>query len=238
MTTTALVLLAVALVLLPGPARARERVHSVLVRRDAEPVAVPRSPPAWLPWLGALAAGTIATVLASWVVGLVVAGGVAFGLRTWLAASQRVVTDPLALAAAWDLLAACLTAGLPVATAIRAISPVAPEPSATALLRTADLIALGADPVQAWAPALAEASTAELARAARRSARSGTVLAGVAGGLAVRGRAAAADRAEARAQRAAVLITAPLGLCFLPAFFCLAVLPVLLGLAGQLLITW
>jgi len=33
-----------------------------------------------------------------------------------------------------------------------------------------------------------------------------------------------------------VVITAPLGLCFLPAFVCLGVLPVVAGLAGQLLI--
>jgi hypothetical protein len=33
-----------------------------------------------------------------------------------------------------------------------------------------------------------------------------------------------------------VLITAPLGLCFLPAFVCLGIVPVVVGLAGQLAI--
>ena len=40
--------------------------------------------------------------------------------------------------------------------------------------------------------------------------------------------------AEATAQRAGVLITVPLGLCFLPAFFCLGIAPVVAGLASQL----
>lgn len=51
-------------------------------------------------------------------------------------------------------------------------------------------------------------------------------------------RALAIDRAEIRAQRAGVLITGPLGLCFLPAFFCLGVVPVVIGLADQLLNRW
>ncbi|WP_335618081.1 hypothetical protein [Lentzea guizhouensis] len=53
--------------------------------------------------------------------------------------------------------------------------------------------------------------------------------------LAGRTRADAVDQAEAKAQRAAVAVAAPLALCFLPAFLCLGVLPVVLGLAGQFL---
>ena len=48
-------------------------------------------------------------------------------------------------------------------------------------------------------------------------------------------RSTAADTAEARAQRAAVLITAPLGLCFLPAFVCLGVAPTVAGIAATVL---
>ena len=53
-----------------------------------------------------------------------------------------------------------------------------------------------------------------------------------------RARAALTDVAEARAQRAAVLITAPLGLCFLPAFLVLGVAPVVIGLADDVLPRW
>jgi pilus assembly protein TadC len=41
--------------------------------------------------------------------------------------------------------------------------------------------------------------------------------------------------ATARARRAAVMVTAPLGLCFLPAFLAMGVLPVVIGLADGVL---
>ncbi|MDX8033898.1 type II secretion system F family protein [Lentzea sp. BCCO 10_0856] len=131
-------------------------------------------------------------------------------------------------AAAWDLLAACLEAGLPVPTAIQAVAM-------KELSQVAELLRLGADPVTAWAPALDRPETAALARAARRTARSGAALARQAAELAERTRAEATNEAEAKAQKAAVAVAAPLALCFLPAFLCLGVMPVVLGLADQFL---
>jgi pilus assembly protein TadC len=78
----------------------------------------------------------------------------------------------------------------------------------------------------------------KLARAARRSAHSGAGLASVATSIAEEVRAGAQDLAVARGQRAGVLITGPLGLCFLPAFLALGVVPVVIGLAGNLALTW
>ena len=46
------------------------------------------------------------------------------------------------------------------------------------------------------------------------------------------------DIAEARAQRAGVLIAAPLGLCFLPAFLVFGVAPVVIDLAAEVLPRW
>ncbi|MDQ4104368.1 MAG: type II secretion system F family protein, partial [Actinomycetota bacterium] len=51
-------------------------------------------------------------------------------------------------------------------------------------------------------------------------------------------RASAREQSEVRAQRAGVLIAAPLGLCFLPAFLALGVIPVLIGLAAGLVGQW
>ena len=51
-------------------------------------------------------------------------------------------------------------------------------------------------------------------------------------------RAELLDSAQARAQRAAVLITGPLGLCFLPAFLVLGITPVVIGLATRTLAQW
>jgi pilus assembly protein TadC len=45
----------------------------------------------------------------------------------------------------------------------------------------------------------------------------------------------AAHAATAAAERAGVLIAGPLGLCFLPAFVCLGIVPVVAGLAGDVL---
>lgn len=152
--------------------------------------------------------------------------------------ARPVADDPFSCAASWDLLAACLRAGLPVANAVRAVLAGLPPAAAACLREVGDLLALGADPVTAWQPALRHPATAPLARGARRTARSGAALAGVAADLAARVRAEATDLAEARAQRAAVLVACPLAACFLPAFLCLGVLPVVIGLAGRFTATW
>ncbi|MFC7612519.1 type II secretion system F family protein [Actinokineospora soli] len=119
-------------------------------------------------------------------------------------------------------------------TAVRAVAEHFPPRITEPLRETADLLALGAAPADAWATAAACADLAPLARGARRSAQSGTALADLASGLAQRARERAADAAEARAQRAAVLIAGPLALCFLPAFLCLGIAPVVVGLATTL----
>jgi pilus assembly protein TadC len=149
---------------------------------------------------------------------------------------RREHDEFLRTAASLDLLAACLTAGLPVPAAVRAVAEGSPPRLAAALNSTADLLNLGADPVEAWAAVRDCDGIAELARAASRTARSGTALAEVATDLSVRLRADLSDQAEAKAQRAGVLITGPLGLCFLPAFVCLGVAPVVAGLASTLTI--
>jgi hypothetical protein len=51
-------------------------------------------------------------------------------------------------------------------------------------------------------------------------------------------RAELVDTAQARAQRAGVLVAGPLGLCFLPAFLVLGIAPVVIGLAGEALARW
>ncbi|WP_067903273.1 type II secretion system F family protein [Nocardia vaccinii] len=146
--------------------------------------------------------------------------------------------DRFGTAAAFDLLAACLRAGLPVALAARAVASTAPAELGAALHRVADLLALGADQPDAWRRVAHEAGSGDiqaLARLAARSARSGACLADAVGELAGQCRAAVEDAAAARAERAGVLIGGPLGLCFLPAFVCLGIVPVVIGLATRVL---
>ena len=143
--------------------------------------------------------------------------------------------DPHAVPATLDLLAACLRAGLPTATAARAVAESAPPVLAAALRRGADRLQLGADPADAWR-ALGDDEVLEaFSRAARRSAKSGAPLSSIVAELAERRRADAEDHAAAAIERAGVLVSGPLGLCFLPAFVCLGIVPVVIGLAGQVL---
>ncbi|MER6224634.1 hypothetical protein ABT189_29470, partial [Streptomyces sp900105755] len=74
-----------------------------------------------------------------------------------------------------------------------------------------------------------------LARLLERADESGMPAAAPVARLASDARAEWARSATARARRAAVLISAPVGLCFLPAFIAVGVLPVVIGLAGGVL---
>lgn len=169
-------------------------------------------------------------------VAVLVAAAAAWVLRRTAGSGRD--TDPAALAAAWELLAVCLQAGLPVATAVAASAAGLDGDAGERLRRVAGLLALGADPASAWGGIEHRPALATFARAASRSACTGAALAQVARAEAERVRSVLLDAAEARAQRAAVLIAGPLGLCFLPAFLVLGIAPVVIGLAGQALARW
>lgn len=151
---------------------------------------------------------------------------------------KRRGTDPLAVASSFDVLAVCLEAGMAVSTAAAATAASAPPSLARVLRRAADLLALGSDPAVAWSIShekTVDVQTEALLRLARRSASSGAALAGGVTELADQSRHDAAHTAAAAAERAGVLIAGPLGLCFLPAFVCLGIVPVVAGLAGDVL---
>jgi pilus assembly protein TadC len=149
--------------------------------------------------------------------------------------------DPLAVASSLDVLAVCLEAGMAVSAAAAATAPCAPPKLAKVLRRAADLLALGADPAVAWSispdasAGPTDAHTDALLRLARRSASSGAALARGVAELAEQSRHEAAQAATAAAERAGVLIAGPLGLCFLPAFVCLGIVPAVAGLARDVL---
>ncbi|MFT4042829.1 MAG: type II secretion system F family protein [Gordonia sp. (in: high G+C Gram-positive bacteria)] len=157
----------------------------------------------------------------------------------WL--GVRRTDDPFAVAAALDLFAVCLRTGLPVPITAAALARTAPGSLAVPLAETAELLALGAEPERAWAvPSTGDARQnnasapdyfGELATLARRSARAGSALSTGVAELAAETRRRAHDDAHARAERAGVLVSGPLGLCFLPAFVCLGIAPVVIGLA-------
>lgn len=150
---------------------------------------------------------------------------------------SAVVDDTLAAAASLDVLAACLRSGMAVSRAAAGVADSAPASMAAVLRRAAHLLALGADPATAWVSPVepVDKHIHAFVRMARRSACSGVALARGIEDLAVELRGEAAVGANARAERASVLIAGPLGLCYLPAFLCLGVVPVIAGLAGEVL---
>ena len=191
--------------------------------------------------VGAVAAGALAWAALGGVVAAVATAAAAAGIGLlaprWVRPSLRA-DDPLDLAAAWAQLAVCLEVGLPVAAAVAAAAEPLTGGAGTELRRTAGLLELGADPAQAWLAAHESPALAAFARAAVRSAGTGAALARAARAESARLRAGLTDATEARVQRATVLIAAPLGLCFLPAFVVLGIAPVVVGLARQALAGW
>jgi hypothetical protein len=235
---TALVLLAAALMVAPGRPSVAVRLRGLF----PPPPAPPAPEREWLPpAVSGLACAALTATALGGTAGLVLAVPVGmaagYGTHRVLRQARTPAADPLRLAGGWDLMAACLRCGLPVPVAVRAVADHVPETQAVQLRRIAERLALGADPADAWdVPDTSE--VAGLAKAARRSAHTGAGLAAVAQAAAHELRAGAQDLAAARGQRAAVLITGPLGLCFLPAFLALGVIPVVIGLASGLAISW
>jgi pilus assembly protein TadC len=95
------------------------------------------------------------------------------------------------------------------------------------------MLRLGADPADAWAGMAAVGEASLLSAAASRSARSGTRLADTLSRQADLLRAELQTKAVRRAHRVGAIALLPLGLCYLPAFVCLGIVPMVAGLAGQ-----
>ncbi|WP_418958322.1 type II secretion system F family protein [Streptomyces tritici] len=218
--------------------RTRQRVAELLVaeyRRGRWRPGCPEWPRSWLAPLGAL--------LACWVVigglaGCLVGVAAGYGLRHWRARrppADRGEDAVRQLPLAADLLAACVSAGAGPGQAAEAVGRSLDGPVGAALLRTAAELRLGGEPTDVWRRFGAIPGAEGLARCLERAGSSGAPAADAVARLASGLRNARAREAEARAQRAQVLITAPVGLCFLPAFLALGVAPVVIGLLGGLL---
>ncbi|GAB3136543.1 type II secretion system F family protein [Amycolatopsis stemonae] len=236
MNATALLFFAGALLAWPGEAAAARRFSWLAGHGQPEPRKWPRA----VPHIATAVAGASTALLVGGVTGVAL-GASASAAGWWAIRSTRRpraptvdMTAKLRLAGTLDLLAACLRAGLPVPSALDAVSGTAPAEAGAALHSTASLLALGSRPDEAWAPAQAVPGLGELATAAIRTSRSGAAFATAAADLAGRFREELATEAEERAERAGVTLALPVGLCFLPAFFCLGVLPVVIGLATRL----
>lgn len=234
--TTVLLCLAAALLCWPGrPVR--------LPGRQADAPARPDAPGGWGRTLliGGVAAAAVLLVWPGAVAVAVTAGVAAAGAGRWEARRRaaRPGEGREDVAVLCDLWAAALDSGLPVGGALTAVLEVLDRPGAMGptgqrLVQMAALLRVGADVDRAWRPADGDPLLAPLSAAARRSDRAGADLADAVREQARAARRAAAGVDERRAQRAGVLMTAPLTLCFLPAFICLGLAPVVIALIGTL----
>jgi pilus assembly protein TadC len=220
--------------------KARRRLAAVLCLeavadgRDLE-VCVRRAVRRWLPVAGAVGAGW---VLIGGLVGLLVGLAAGFGVwRRWLAETAGSAPEyDAALAArqlplAADLLAACIAAGASPVAAARAVGEALRGPVGERLARGAAEVRLGGEPADSWRALASMPGAAALARLLERAGDSGVPAAAPVARIAAEARADRGRVAEARARRAGVMVTAPVGLCFLPAFIAVGVLPVVIGLA-------
>ena len=204
-------------------------------RPTGGPAAVP---PSWL--ARCLGVGAAACVLAG-------RGGPATvlavgALATWLpghrAAEDRRRAEQVSahdLPRVADLLAACLGAGLPVADAAAVVGSAVRGPLGAAVGRAGAALQAGADPQRVWAAAGAPLGPgwSRLVAALERGSASGAPLAGLLRAVADDERDRTRWAAEAAAQRAGVRAIGPLVACYLPAFVLVGVVPVVAGIAGQ-----
>ena len=132
------------------------------------------------------------------------------------------------------LLAATLRAGAAPADGIAQVCAALPGPAADRLAGAAARLSLGLDPVQVWSAFGDEPQLAALGRTLARAHETGApVVAAVerlADDLDRESRGATEDRARAVGVRAAV----PLGLCLLPAFVLVGIVPLVVALLSSL----
>jgi pilus assembly protein TadC len=192
----------------------------------------------------------VAAVVLGGVAGAVVVGGwwggcggglVGVACAVWLArqpsAAERA--ERLRFAAelpfAVDLVAAALRAGATPDTATRLVAQAVGGPVGTRLELVERALRAGSPPGDAWAQLGDSEAARRIVRAARRSGYSGAALAGSLIRVADDLRAEVVAATEARARTAGVLVVLPLGLCFLPAFVLIGLVPVIVGVVGGVL---
>jgi Flp pilus assembly protein TadB len=225
---------AVAVALLVPP---RPRLPGPVVRRERT------AHPSWLMrhrLLWSVLSGVGASILVGGMPGLVAA--LVAGVVTWIGIGRAEPPEERRrreavrhdLPHVVTLLGSALAGGAAPGAAIALVCQALPGPAAARLDPLGARLSLGADPAQVWSDLAHDPELAGLGRTMARAHASGTpVVAAVerlADDLAARARAEVEDRARAVGVKAAL----PLGLCLLPAFVLIGIVPLAAGLLGQL----
>ncbi|ASU86000.1 hypothetical protein CDO52_03075 [Nocardiopsis gilva YIM 90087] len=133
-----------------------------------------------------------------------------------------------------DLVVAGLRAGCTMEGVLAAVATAVGGPLGRLLGEAAERLRLGADPASVWRELGATEELAPVGRVMARAAETGAPVADILERHAAEARRSAQSAALARSQRLGVLVVAPLGLCFLPAFVLIGVVPLAAGLISEL----
>lgn len=133
-----------------------------------------------------------------------------------------------------QLLATALVAGAAPGEALVLVVDALPGPSADALSPVVARLRLGVDPGEAWQALAAVGELAPLGRTLSRAHASGAPVAAAVERLGVELARSARAEAEERARQVGVKAAVPLGLCLLPAFLLIGIVPVVGGLLSGL----
>lgn len=244
----AAMLFAFAVYLLTAVAPTTRRLETASRRRELQSVSPLQSNPGAGPdgegqvsskqWAipSCLLCAAVAWLLIGGLVGIVVAVGIAVIGPRVLARLEPAGTraNRLALEAAApmvaDLLAACLASGASTAVATKATAEALGGPVADVLNQCVTQFNLGASADRVWKPISDEPALAPIARAILRSAQTGAPLTSVLLRVADDLRLTRRTQLEQAAKTVGVKAVAPLGLCFLPAFMLLGVVPLIASL--------
>ena len=139
---------------------------------------------------------------------------------------EELVED---LPTAVDLLGSCLDVGAAPDAALLSVSRALGGPVADELLAIHHRLELGVDPTQVWRSVAAHPQLSPLGRAVGRAHETGAPVGIAVHQLAQELRDRARAEVETRARSIEVKAAAPLGLCLLPAFVVLGVVPMVVG---------
>ena len=134
-----------------------------------------------------------------------------------------------------DLLAASLSVGSAPAAALARVLDAVDPPLRDELRTPVARLRLGADPVVVWAEMARHPQLGPIGRCLLRATESGAPVADALQRLSADQRHQARTEVEARARAVGVKAAAPLGLCLLPAFVLLGIVPLIAGLLPVLL---
>ncbi len=226
---------AAAAAMLPGPP-ARLPLPAPVHGAPASTARAPDGgPPRTTRWLLAAGVGLGVALLVGHLPGAV--AGVVAAIGGWVvtgrmespAARRRRQALTAALPHVVDLLAAGLAVGQAPSAAVRQITAAAPGPAAEELGRVLARLDFGVDPATAWRDLGRHPQLGVLGRTLARSVESGASVAEAMSRLADDLRRDNRAEVEAAARTVGVRAALPLGVCLLPAFLLVGVLPLVVG---------